>query len=84
KIPRPKNSFMIFRCEFTRLHHNPQGSRSRRNGLRECYRSVSGRASDAWHSLTPLEKQHYQHLADLEKAQHALDYPHYRYRPKRR
>ncbi|KAJ7491910.1 high mobility group box domain-containing protein, partial [Mycena latifolia] len=81
-IRRPKNPFIIFRSEFARLHHNP---RSRRGGVNPTPgRSVSRKAGDAWRLLSPKEKAHYQHLAELEKEQHARDHPNYQYRPQRR
>ncbi|KAF7356407.1 HMG box domain-containing protein [Mycena venus] len=86
KIPRPPNSFIIFRTEYTRLHHNPKGTRSRRDALRDDVKaiaSVSRKAGDAWRLLPPEEKQRYQHLAELAKEQHARAHPNYQYRPQR-
>ncbi|KAJ7117702.1 hypothetical protein C8R44DRAFT_544977, partial [Mycena epipterygia] len=82
-IPRPRNSFIIFRTEFARLH-TPRTSRSRRGAVKALGRSVSGKAADAWRLLPPEKKQIYQQLAELEKDQHARDYPNYQYRPRRR
>ncbi|KAJ7117704.1 hypothetical protein C8R44DRAFT_540725, partial [Mycena epipterygia] len=81
-IPRPKNSFIIFRTEFARLH-TPKANRTRRGDgkAQPVSRSVSGKASDAWNLLRPEEKQIYQRLAELEKEKHARKYPNYQYRP---
>ncbi|KAJ7509885.1 hypothetical protein B0H11DRAFT_1901250 [Mycena galericulata] len=84
KIPRPRNSFIIFRTEFARLHHNPRGTRPRRTSIKTLGRTVSREAGDAWRALPPHEKQKYQRLAELEKERHAILYPDYQYRPKRR
>ncbi|KAJ7781869.1 high mobility group box domain-containing protein, partial [Mycena maculata] len=82
-IPRPKNSFIIFRTEFARLHRNPRGSRSKTD-VKVLGRTVSGKAADAWRELPPEQKQRYQRLAELEKEQHAREHPDYQYRPRRR
>ncbi|KAJ7504175.1 hypothetical protein B0H11DRAFT_1645005, partial [Mycena galericulata] len=81
KIPRPRNSFIIFRTEFARLHHNPRGTRPRRTSIKTLGRTVSREAGDAWRALPPHEKHKYQRLAELEKERHAILYPDYQYRP---
>ncbi|KAJ7019813.1 hypothetical protein C8F04DRAFT_878235, partial [Mycena alexandri] len=78
--PRPPNSFIIFRTEYARLHRNHK-SRARRDSIKDLTRTLSGKAADAWRELPPKQKQHYQHLAELAKEKHALEFPNYQYRP---
>ncbi|KAJ6581817.1 hypothetical protein B0H19DRAFT_1061322 [Mycena capillaripes] len=82
QIPRPPNSFIIFRTEFSQRHKNARGSRARRD-VKEIGVTVSRKAADAWRKLSPEEKQPYQRRAELAKEQHARDYPNYQYRPRR-
>ncbi|KAJ7180872.1 hypothetical protein C8R46DRAFT_827606, partial [Mycena filopes] len=81
-IPRPPNSFIIFRTEFARLHRNRnRGPRVRRDSIKDLTRTVSAKAGDAWRQLSPAEKLHYKRLADIAKEKHAIEYPNYQYRP---
>ncbi|KAJ7251420.1 hypothetical protein C8J57DRAFT_987008, partial [Mycena rebaudengoi] len=84
--PRPKNAFIIFRVEFTRLHHSPHHSRARaaRRGETKAEGravTVSRKAADAWRQLSSSDRKYYQRLAEHEKARHARQYPNYLYRP---
>lgn len=79
-VPRPRNAFIIFRCEFTRKYLANGGS-ERASDLGK--RSLSKRAGEAWRNETPETQRHYQKLADEERARHRISYPDYRFRPKR-
>ncbi|KAK7025077.1 HMG box domain-containing protein [Favolaschia claudopus] len=78
KIPRPPNSFIIFRAEYTRLHKKPGARRGDTAVV-----GLSRKAADAWHLLPPEEKQRYQQLAEIAKEKHSRAYPNYQYRPQR-
>ncbi|KAG1736919.1 uncharacterized protein EDB91DRAFT_1141633 [Suillus paluster] len=84
-IPRPRNAFIIFRCEYSRTH-----SQAAQDGDEELEpqnptaKTLSKRAAEAWKQLSASEKDHYKVLADKEREEHARLYPHYRFRPMRR
>ncbi|KAF8216768.1 hypothetical protein K438DRAFT_1953668 [Mycena galopus ATCC 62051] len=86
KIPRPPNSFIIFRTEFTRLYCVPRRGKPRRDVNRAASPgpTLSRMASEAWAALSAEEKRYYQNLAALAKKKHAQVYPNYQYRPQRR
>ena len=46
-------------------------------------KSLSKRAGEAWRNEEPDTKRHYRKLADEERARHRINYPGYRFRPKR-
>ena len=84
-IPRPRNAFIIFRCEYSREH--AQGSQESQNDndpTNPSVKTLSKRAADAWKQLSPPEKDRYKVLADKEREEHARLYPHYRFRPMKR
>ncbi|KAF9023797.1 high mobility group box, partial [Hymenopellis radicata] len=70
-IPRPPNSFILFRQEYARLHTNPKTFQS----------NVSKNAGEAWRALSAKDKQHYKDLAAVQKEKHMAKYPDYRFRP---
>jgi hypothetical protein len=74
RIRRPRNAFMIFRSEFYaeqkiigRIEHD--------------HRHISRIVAHCWNSLSPSEKKVWQEKALEEKAEHALKYPDYRFKP---
>ncbi|KAG9318092.1 hypothetical protein JVU11DRAFT_159 [Chiua virens] len=85
-IPRPRNAFIIFRCEFSRGHsqgsHESQDDDDVTNTV--TVKTLSKRAAEAWKRLPPLERERYKALADKEREEHARRYPHYRFRPVKR
>ncbi|KAG1778395.1 hypothetical protein EV702DRAFT_942212, partial [Suillus placidus] len=84
-IPRPRNAFIIFRCEYSRKH-----SQAAQEGDEESEtpnptaKTLSKRAAEAWKQLPASGKDSYKMLADKEREEHARLYPHYRFRPMRR
>ncbi|KAI8078057.1 uncharacterized protein B0P05DRAFT_572062 [Gilbertella persicaria] len=76
KIPRPLNSFMIFRLEKQReiLAQCP--------GANHC--DISKIVSKWWSELAPKEKQVYIKQAETNKLNHKKKYPDYKYNPNRR
>ncbi|GLB35556.1 putative high mobility group [Lyophyllum shimeji] len=81
-VARPRNPFIIFRCEYSREHTN-QGKRVRRPPGSQAEKTLSKRAAEAWHQLSPEEKNRFKELAELEKEEHARLHPNYRFRPQK-
>ena len=84
-IPRPRNAFIIFRCEYSREH--AQGAQESQNDddlNNASVKTLSKRAAEAWKQLHPSERERYKILADREREEHARLYPHYRFRPMKR
>ncbi|KAE9397839.1 hypothetical protein BT96DRAFT_976733 [Gymnopus androsaceus JB14] len=79
--PRPRNAFMIFRCQYCKEHARGPGGSKRGQDVDT---TMSKRASVAWHALSEDEQNYYRRLADKEKRDHARAHPGYRYRPKPR
>lgn len=80
-IPRPRNAFIIFRCNYTRKHAVRNSQELDEQSLTQ---TLSRRAGEAWKKLPTPEKDKYKRLADREREEHARLYPHYRFRPMRR
>ncbi|THH20055.1 hypothetical protein EW146_g1238 [Bondarzewia mesenterica] len=79
-VPRPRNAFIIFRCEYSREHAR-EGSSSSSGIMMD--KTLSKRAGEAWRRLSAVEKIHYQERAKVEKDEHARRNPHYRFNPMR-
>ena len=79
-VPRPRNAFIIFRCDFTQKYL-ASGDSERASGPGG--KSLSKRAGEAWQNEKPETKRYYKKLADEERARHRINYPGYRFRPKR-
>ncbi|KAF9467269.1 hypothetical protein BDZ94DRAFT_1233077 [Collybia nuda] len=71
EIPRPQNAFMLYRAH-TSKHLRGQGVQS----------MISKTIGQMWRALSPMERQYWDYLADVEKMNHAAKYPHYRFNPK--
>ncbi|KAF9228823.1 hypothetical protein BS17DRAFT_772555 [Gyrodon lividus] len=84
-IPRPRNAFIIFRCEYSREHtQSAQEQEEDSDFTNPTAKTLSKRAAEAWKQLSATEKDQYKVLADREREEHARLYPHYRFRPMRR
>ncbi|KAG2132848.1 high mobility group box domain-containing protein, partial [Suillus bovinus] len=84
-IPRPRNAFIIFRCEYSRKHSQAsQEGDEESEAPNPTAKTLSKRAAEAWKELSASEKDTYKVLADKEREEHARLYPHYRFRPMRR
>ncbi|KIO31567.1 hypothetical protein M407DRAFT_219396 [Tulasnella calospora MUT 4182] len=70
-IPRPMNSWMLFRADWTRKHKNEQKG------------NLSARAAVEWRVLSHAERAVWIQKAELIKKEHARMYPDYKYRPGR-
>ncbi|KAK7037562.1 slightly ste11-like protein [Paramarasmius palmivorus] len=73
-IPRPRNPFIIFRCDYVRKH----------SGSKASDKSLSKRAAEAWRCLPAKDKEYYLRLADDAKVAHERMYPDYVYKPRKR
>ncbi|KAF9026719.1 hypothetical protein BDZ89DRAFT_886220, partial [Hymenopellis radicata] len=84
-IPRPPNSFMLYRkqvCkDFARV--GPRSRRSNRTGPAPVPGHISKRAGIMWKALPPEERKVWDDLAALHKEEHARKYPGYVYKPVR-
>ncbi|KAF5377093.1 hypothetical protein D9615_010554 [Tricholomella constricta] len=80
RVPRPPNSFMLYRADqLTNLPPLPPG---RSNAWTQP--EISGMASKSWKSATPEVKAYWKERADAAKVTHELLYPDYRYQPTRK
>ncbi|KAH7886713.1 hypothetical protein F5I97DRAFT_1037958 [Phlebopus sp. FC_14] len=73
-IPRPRNPFILFRCDLIRQRKTQAVSEV--DG-----RNISRVAGEIWREMSPEEKQPWLELALKEKERHALLYPEYKYSP---
>lgn len=81
-VPRPRNAFIIFRCEYSRKNARDSNDTSDRSNRSD--KTLSKRAADEWRCLSAAEREQYKILAEQEKAAHALQNPDYRFKPVRR
>ena len=81
-IARPRNEFILFRCEYVKRHSNG-GRRVRKPPGAEAEKTLSKQAAEAWRNLSPQERLYWKERADGERTEHARKYPDYRYRPKK-
>ncbi|THH27924.1 hypothetical protein EUX98_g6272 [Antrodiella citrinella] len=78
-VPRPPNSFMIFRREFSREH-----ARENRHGEPVAEKHLSKRAGVVWKSLSDAQQRPYKERAIFAQEEHARLYPLYKFKPCRR
>ncbi|KAJ3576288.1 hypothetical protein NP233_g524 [Leucocoprinus birnbaumii] len=74
RIPRPRNAFMLFRSAFHR-------EKRLTNQVEKDHRHISRIIAHCWSELPEVEKDVWRQKAELEKQQHALAYPEYRFKP---
>ncbi|KAI0741394.1 hypothetical protein C8Q80DRAFT_133603 [Daedaleopsis nitida] len=74
-IPRPPNSFMLFRAEWFKKYKDTHKDK------RVVQRVHSKSAGADWAVAPPEVKQHYAHLAEQAARAHKERYPGYKYRP---
>lgn len=82
-VARPRNPFIIFRCEYSQKHCK-EGKRVRRPPGAPLEKSLSRRAAEAWRELPDEDKKYYKDLAEQEREEHTRKYPLYRFRPAKR
>ncbi|KAJ6510129.1 hypothetical protein C8R47DRAFT_1208174 [Mycena vitilis] len=73
-IPRPRNSFMIFRSELCASGKIP-------SRVEDNHQNLSIAAAVVWKSLTDEERSPYIAQAEVEKLEHRRMYPNYRFAP---
>ena len=81
-VARPRNEFILFRCEYVKTHSR-EGKRVRRPPGAEAEKTLSKQAAEAWHQLSQEERMYWRDRASGERTEHARRYPNYRYRPKK-
>lgn len=82
-VARPRNAFIVFRCDYSQTHRR-KGRRIRRPpGIHSTEPSLSKRAAMAWKQMTPEEKEPYMIRAEQEREEHMRRNPDYRFRPQR-
>jgi len=81
-VPRPRNAFIIFRCEYSRKHARDPSDPSDKSSRGD--KTLSKRAGEEWRRLSAAEREQYKMLAEQEKAAHAVQNPDYRFKPVRR
>ncbi|KAF9361217.1 hypothetical protein BGX26_005041 [Mortierella sp. AD094] len=72
KIPRPSNSFMLYRKDRAKLYPKLVAT------------ELSAKIAADWRDETPKVRTHYGNLADEAKEKHLLQYPDYKFTPKKR
>ncbi|CAG8750273.1 7151_t:CDS:1, partial [Gigaspora rosea] len=77
QIPRPQNSFILYRRNLNAVTNN-------RNDVKSEFNFISKEASINWSKESNEAKQLYELLADYTKQVHNLLYPDYSYKPKRK
>ena len=73
RVPRPRNAFILFRCDF--VHQRKMNPNDSEND------HVSRSAGHLWNRMTSEEKQPWLKMAEREKQRHATLYPNYKYAP---
>ncbi|CAA7260846.1 unnamed protein product [Cyclocybe aegerita] len=81
-VARPRNEFILFRCDYVRKHSR-EGKRIRRPPGAEAEKTLSKQAAEAWHHLSPEKRLYWKEQANSERNEHARRHPDYRYRPKK-
>ncbi|KAJ7280227.1 high mobility group box domain-containing protein, partial [Mycena rebaudengoi] len=72
-IPRPRNAFILFRCDY---------GRQKQRTTKECDQNdISRMVGDVWRNMSEVERAPWVMLADEEKKAHAAVYPDYKYTP---
>ncbi|KAG0240635.1 hypothetical protein BGX31_001822 [Mortierella sp. GBA43] len=72
KIPRPPNSFLIYRKEHAKAYKGLVAT------------ELSSKLAEAWNNETPECRAHYARLAEKAKKEHAIKYPNYKFTPIKR
>jgi hypothetical protein len=73
-IPRPRNAFIIFRCDFVEQKNIP-------TDVETDHRNISRIAGKIWRAMSDESKKPWVDMAQQEREEHAKRHPHYRYTP---
>ncbi|KAF5319599.1 hypothetical protein D9619_008358 [Psilocybe cf. subviscida] len=71
-IPRPRNAFILFRCNFVDQDKIPAS-------VERDHRNISRIVGSLWRKMSDAEKEPWVRMADDEKRAHFLAYPGYRF-----
>ncbi|KAJ6510546.1 hypothetical protein C8R45DRAFT_858483 [Mycena sanguinolenta] len=75
-IPRPRNAFILFRCDYSRQNERKSGDCDQND--------VSREVGTIWRNMTREQRAPWVVLAEAEKKKHAELYPGYKYMPRNR
>ncbi|KAE9406794.1 high mobility group box, partial [Gymnopus androsaceus JB14] len=71
-IPRPRNAFILFRCDFVRQKKVP-------DHVEANHRNISRIVGTVWKNMSTSQKAPWIAMADMEKKNHAKAHPGYKY-----
>ncbi|KAF8894944.1 high mobility group box domain-containing protein, partial [Gymnopilus junonius] len=77
--PRPPNSWILYRAHALKNLPPPGPGEGRRSQS-----EVSALVSNMWRHESESTKSHFERLAEEAKAQHKIQFPDYRYQPKKK
>ncbi|KAF8889415.1 high mobility group box domain-containing protein, partial [Gymnopilus junonius] len=69
-IPRPRNAFILFRCDFVRQKKIPMS-------VEKDHRNISRIVGKIWQQMTDSEKEPWTQMAEMEKMEHFRKHPGY-------
>ncbi|KAJ7119596.1 high mobility group box domain-containing protein, partial [Mycena epipterygia] len=72
-IPRPRNAFILFRCDYGRQNERTTRERDQND--------VSRMVGHLWRNMTDDQRAPWVVMAEAEKKKHAALYPGYKYTP---
>ncbi|KAJ7675467.1 high mobility group box domain-containing protein, partial [Mycena rosella] len=72
-IPRPRNAFILFRCDYARQNQRSVQDHDQND--------VSRMVGNLWRSMNEEQRAPWVVMADAEKIKHAAIYPGYKYTP---
>ncbi|KIM36404.1 hypothetical protein M413DRAFT_289523 [Hebeloma cylindrosporum] len=73
-IPRPRNAFILFRCDFVRQQKIPES-------VENDHRNISRIVGKIWREMTEEDKRPWVKMAEQEKHNHQQANPTYRFNP---
>ncbi|KAF9072934.1 high mobility group box domain-containing protein, partial [Rhodocollybia butyracea] len=71
-IPRPRNAFILFRCDFVRQKKVP-------GHVEANHQNISRIVGSVWRNMSTSQKAPWIEMADMEKKNHAKAHPGYKY-----
>ncbi|KAF9459887.1 high mobility group box domain-containing protein, partial [Collybia nuda] len=71
-VPRPRNAFILFRCDFVRQGKVP-------TDVENDHRNISRIAGRVWREMSVREREPWVKMAEEEKKMHGRVHPGYRY-----
>lgn len=73
-VPRPRNAFILFRCDCVRQRLIPPS-------VEDHHSQISKTVANLWNNMTEIQRQPWVDMAEKEKEEHNLRNPGYRYSP---